>query len=137
MRSSLHDKVASVVAPNFDAIAHEQWLNRGSGPVTVQSTGNPQIRAFTGWKLDILDSICRDRIVLASHFRVAYALMQHVNSRSRTTHVSERKLAEECGVQERTVRTAIQQLIKKGYVHRRRPNRSKTNIYWFSKPPLD
>jgi hypothetical protein len=59
--------------------------------------GNPSVQTFTSQKLDWLKCCCFDRRLLPHDFRVAYAIAQHINSRTGKTILSAETIAEESG----------------------------------------
>lgn len=56
-------------------------------------TKDTEQRAFTSWKLDMLDAMSVDPEVTDADFRVAFRMMQHVNSVSRIAWPSVDRLA--------------------------------------------
>src|SRR4051812_35983095 len=50
-------------------------------------------KAFTSWKLDLLNAMARDRMVAAVDFRIAFAIAQHMNARTKLAYVSDATLA--------------------------------------------
>jgi hypothetical protein len=90
-----------------------------------------QTRSFTSRKLDILDAISMDPRVTAAEFRVAFRLMQHQNAETGAIFPSQDRLASQIGVKERTIRSNVAGLIKKGWLHVHRPNMRTANLYAF------
>lgn len=56
-------------------------------------TKDSEQRAFTSWKLDLLDAMSVDEDLTDAEFRVAFRVMQHINSVSRVAWPSVDRLA--------------------------------------------
>jgi Helix-turn-helix domain len=116
---------------------------RLSGRGTVQNVkdakrlANESRASFTSWKLDIMDAMKLDRRMNGTEFRIAFCLIQHVNSVTKACFPSQELLADETGVKLRTVRASIAKLVRLRWARLTRPNRSKTNQYEFLTENVD
>lgn len=106
------------VAPNFDDLA--------KGEVTAEEK-----RSFASWKFDLLDALAVDRRLSPLHFRVAYCLLQFMNSRTGRIYPGQDLLAARLGVSVDTIQRAIKGLAKAGWLTVWRPTRHRTNEYRF------
>lgn len=106
-------------------------MQDGEAPLTRFFPGADDNATFTSQKLDLLDAISMDPRVTAGEFRVAFRLLQHANSETGAIFPSQDRLASQIGMKERTVRACIDGLVRKGWLHKERPNRRVPNFYRF------
>lgn len=93
-------------------------------------------QAFTSWKFDILDAMSCDAELQDIDFRVAFRLMQHINSKGLDAHPSLERLAAQIGVSRDTVMRSLNRLSDpKGachWINRRRSGRTQPYLYSFA-----
>jgi hypothetical protein len=90
-----------------------------------------EIASFASWKFDLLDALGCDKDVTDAQFRVAFRLLQHVNSRTGLAWPSYDRLAVQIGRTGDPIRAAINGLVKLGWLEKNRPNRHHPNQYRF------
>lgn len=105
-----------------------------------------ELASFTSWKLDMMDALSCDQDVTDADFRVAFRLLQHVNSVSRIAWPSIERLAAQIGNKSKDkegreskslgrsphrVQAAITHLAELRWISRERPNRLAQNEYKF------
>jgi hypothetical protein len=96
-------------------------------------TKDTEQRAFTSWKLDQLDAMSVDTDLTDAEFRVAFRLMQHVNSASRIAWPSIERLAAQLGRSTDAVKAAMKGLwgTERPWVKKTRPHKRASNQYSF------
>jgi hypothetical protein len=110
---------------------------RRSGGVLGNEATPAELASFTSWKLNMLDAMNCDPKVTDADFRVAFRLMQHVNSTSRLAWPSMDWLACQIGKSGLRVRAAIKNLSDAGWLAKHRLNRHRSNEYAFHDAPLN
>lgn len=88
-------------------------------------------RGFTSWKLDMIDALSVDPEVTDLDFRVAYRLMQHVNSVSRLAWPSVARLAAQLGKSEDRIRASTKRLQALHWLEKGRKSQKASNEYRF------
>lgn len=88
------------------------------------------IKSFTSEKLDLLEAMHIDPRLSSTDFKVAFCLVQHVNSKTGQCNPSQRLIQEYCSLKERTVRNSITRLRDAKWLHVYRPGRG-SNRYRF------
>ena len=88
-------------------------------------------RAFTSWKLDILNALSVDTEVTDLDFRVAYRIMSHINSVSRLAWPSVARLAAQMGKSEDRIRASTRRLQAAGWLLKQRRSQKAPNEYTF------
>ncbi|MDF3216276.1 hypothetical protein EN962_13965 [Mesorhizobium sp. M7A.F.Ca.CA.001.09.2.1] len=101
---------------------------------------NAEQRAFTSWKLDMLDAMSVDPEVTDADFRVAFRMMQHVNSVSRIAWPSVDRLAVQLARSRDSIMASTKRLCaaltKDGrprlpWMRKSRPHKRAANQYGF------
>jgi len=90
-----------------------------------------QLRGFTSWKLDILNAMSVDRDVTDLDFRVAFRIMQHVNSVSRIAWPSVARLSAQLDKSEDRIRAATRRLQQARWIVKGRKSQKAPNEYGF------
>lgn len=88
-------------------------------------------RSFASAKFDLLDWMSQDPRLTHLEFRVGVRLLQHANGETGAIFPSQQAIAEQIGVQARSVRSAIAGLKKKGWILTRRNGFNRPNSYAF------
>lgn len=86
---------------------------------------------FAGWKLDVLDAMAGDRALQSGDFRVAFVILQHLNSKTFVAYPSQQTIAAKAGMGERNVDKCLKRLKAAGWLRWERGNRQKSNTYSF------
>ncbi len=95
------------------------------------SSEDEDLRGFTAWKLDVLNAMSVDGSLSDLEFRVAFRIMQHVNSVSRIAWPSVARLAAQLDKSEGRVRAATRRLQDAGWLMKRRKSQRESNEYGF------
>lgn len=90
-----------------------------------------QLRGFTSWKMDILNAMSVDTGVTDLDFRVAFRIMQHVNSVSRIAWPSVARLSAQLGKSEDRIRAATRRLQQTAWIAKGRKSQKAPNEYSF------
>lgn len=88
-------------------------------------------QAFTSWKMDLLDALSYDLEVTDADFRVAFRVIQHLNSTSRLAWPSIARLAAQLGKSEDRVRASTKRLSTVGWLWKGRKSQKAPNEYRF------
>lgn len=90
-----------------------------------------ELRGFTSWKLEILNAMSVDPQVTDLEFRVAFRIMQHVNSVSRLAWPSVARLGAQLDKSGDRIRAATKNLHKLGWLRKGRKSQKAPNEYTF------
>lgn len=88
-------------------------------------------QAFTSWKMDMLDAMSYDLDVTDADFRVAFRVIQHLNSVSGLAWPSIARLAAQLGKSEDRVRASTKRLSTVGWIWKGRKSQKAPNEYRF------
>lgn len=88
-------------------------------------------QAFTSWKMDMLDAMSYDLDVTDADFRVAFRVIQHLNSVSGLAWPSISRLASQLGKSEDRVRASTKRLSNVGWIWKGRKSQKAPNEYRF------
>lgn len=88
-------------------------------------------RGFTSWKLDVLDAMSVDVEVTDLDFRVAFRIMQHINSASRIAWPSVARLAAQLSKSPDRIMAATKRLQQAGWLVKSRKSQKAPNEYGF------
>jgi len=92
---------------------------------------DPEQRAFTSWKFDILDAMSVAATLTDLDFRVAFRIMQHVNGRTRLAWPSVSRLAAQLDKSEDRIRASTRRLSEAGWLVKSRTSQKAPNEYVF------
>lgn len=88
-------------------------------------------QTFTSWKMDMLDAMSYDLDVTDADFRVAFRVIQHLNSVSGLAWPSIARLAAQLGKSEDRVRASTKRLSTVGWIWKGRKSQKAPNEYRF------
>lgn len=89
------------------------------------------LRGFTSWKLDILNAMSVDEAVTDLDFRVAFRIMQHINSVSRIAWPSVPRLGAQLKKSDDRIMAATKRLSEIGWITKGRKSQKAPNEYSF------
>jgi hypothetical protein len=116
---------------NLDKIEAAQARSRGE-TVRIDPDGDVKLKTFTGWKLDLMKMMNKDRRLKPdSYARVGNAILPHVNQHTYEAFPSLPTIANESALGISTVKKAVVLLAELGYFTI--VKRGRNNFYRF--PP--
>jgi biotin operon repressor len=95
----------------------------------MMNCGPPHSKDFTRARLQAADELRRDGKLSAAARLVGLEIFSYVNQASGGAFPSQATIARRLGITERTVRTAVKQLVDAGHINVRR-RRGRNNLYW-------
>lgn len=135
MRADGKRKAREVVGPSR-AVENSDRLELAEHSLN-DITGQAKRRSFTSWKLDVVDALSVDPEVTDLDFRVAFRIIQHLNSVSRIAWPSVARLAAQLGKSEDRVRASTKRLQAVGWLVKERKSQKAPNEYRFLSARLD
>jgi DNA-binding MarR family transcriptional regulator len=115
-----------MVEPNFD-----------TEPEPEARTEEEIQKSFTSKKMDIINCMMIDPRISPSQFKVAVCLIQHASANSGAIFPSQERLSVLLNMSLSVVKRNITDLVKSGWLSKRRQNRQHSNSYAFSTKHLD
>lgn len=95
------------------------------------SDDSEKLRGFTSWKLEVLNAMSVDEAVTDLDFRVAFRIMQHINSVSRIAWPSVPRLGAQLKKSDDRIMAATKRLSDVGWMTKWRKSQKSPNEYRF------
>ena len=95
------------------------------------SDDSEKLRSFTSWKLEVLNAMSVDEAVTDLDFRVAFRIMQHINSVSRIAWPSVPRLGAQLKKSDDRIMAATKRLAEIGWITKSRKSQKAPNEYSF------